>query len=286
MRFDDHFASLANWNYGVTDFNTSGSPTAPGYSYYPWYASGSAPYWGSAVGTQEDDYGFPGNIWQTSTGPNAALYTTYSPQIFNPSGYGVSITCHYVGSTSTAGFPYHWSAGHINNYGKGTWPTGYSEYFYQVNMQCGGGGSDLVNGSWAASWFLGQTSEGYEVDLQEFGLNDLGEANPSYYLNSTVHTSTVNVDYYGTASYNIGSSLSAGYHVYGLHYIPGTSINFYVDNVVRGPGYSGSAVTQQMFNILSGGLAVGTSPTDTYRSSWSSTADMITNIQEVQCYAR
>jgi hypothetical protein len=84
---DEDFHNLNNWNYGFTDDNASGASG----NYYPWGASGSAPYWGSSMNPKNVmDYDVPGNVYQTSTGPNANLFGTYSPQTFSSTGWGGS----------------------------------------------------------------------------------------------------------------------------------------------------------------------------------------------------
>jgi Glycosyl hydrolases family 16 len=266
---DEDFSSLANWNYGFSDDNTSGSTG----NYYPWGASGTAPYWGSLESTQGVlDYDLPGNVFQTSTGADTSLYSTYSPQAFHASGWGVSIAAHYTGSKPWNTQPYGtvtetWTSGAINSYNKISFPSGgHTSCFVQIKAQMMGyQGSD--NGAWDALWFLGQGNEQREIDLQETGLS--GQS-PSY-ITSHLQTPAVEI-----ASTKSGSDLSAGYHVYGMQ-LANQVVSIYLDNKLVGTATSGT--TGPYFLLMNGTIASGM-----YGAAPANNVDMTMNVMEVQVY--
>ena len=268
---DDDFSSLANWNYGFTDDNTSGSMGG----YTPWGESGTAPYWGSLESTMGVlDYDLPGNVFQTSTGPDTSLYSTYSPQAFHANGWGVSIAAHYTGSKQWNTQPYGpvtltWTSGAINSYNKISFPTGnHTSCFVQIKAQMMGyQGSD--NGAWNALWFLGQGNEQREIDLQETGLS--GQS-PNV-ITSHLQTPAVQI-----ASFTSASDLSAGYHVYGME-LANQVVKIYLDEALVGMATSGT--TGPYFLLMNGAIASGT-----YGAPPKNNVDMTMNVMEVQVYQR
>jgi hypothetical protein len=266
---DEDFSSLKNWNYGITDDNTSGGSGG----YLPWGASGSAPYWGSLESTVGVlDYDLPGNVFQTSTGADTTLYSSYSPQTFHATGWGVSFTAHYTGSRSWDTEPYgdvteSWTSGAINSYNNISFPSGsHTRCYVQIKAQMMGQASS-DNGAWNALWFLGQGNEQREIDLQETGLS--GQS-PDI-ITSHLQTPPVEID-----SYTSASDLSAGYHIYGMQLVDQV-VTIYLDNVLVGTATSGT--TGPYFLIMNGAIAsgmYGAAPTDD--------VDMTMNVMEVQVY--
>ena len=141
MTTDDHFASLANWNYGFTDDNASGSDGG----YTPWGASGSAPYFGSMMWSPDNpaalDYDLPGNVSQTTGQTDPSLFGTYTPQAFDPSGCGLTITATDTGNRTWDTAPYGpvtagWTSGVVNTYNKVSFPTeGRTEAYVQIKAK-------------------------------------------------------------------------------------------------------------------------------------------------------
>jgi hypothetical protein len=273
---DDHFASLANWNYGLTDDITSGS----GGGYVPWGASGTAPYLGSTVWAPDNQatlsYDVPGNVSQTTDPADPSLFSTYSPQAFSSSGCGVTITATYTGNRTWNTEPYGsinatWTSGAINTYNKVSFPTdGRTEVYVQIKAQMmSTGASD--NGAWDALWLLGQGNEDREIDLQETGV--CGQA--TNLICSHLQTPPELVD--DDAS---SSSLSTGYHLYGVQLDTVTGIvNFYLDNVEVG-----SASLNQVgpyFLLMDGEVSSGL-----YFSAPGTNSSMSMNVADVQVYQR
>jgi hypothetical protein len=271
---DDGFASLANWNYGITDDNTSGS----GGGYEPWAASGTAPYFGSYEGGPSDvgvlDYDLPGNVSQTSSAANSALFSTYSPQAFTPSGCGVTLNATYTGprTWSTASYgnvSTTWTSGAINSYNHISFPSaGHTNVYVQIKAQMMGyNGSD--NGAWNALWFLGQGNEDREIDLQETGLAGQSPAMIVSHLQTPAQL---------VASTAAPADLSAGYHIYGMDLNAATGVvSIYLDNVLVGTATVGDP--GPYFLIMNGAIANGS-----YGAAPAANVNMQMKVAEVQVY--
>jgi hypothetical protein len=269
---DETFSNLDNWNYGYTDYNASGGSGA----YSPWGASGTAPYWGSSGAGDGSllDYDLPGNVFQTSTGADTFLYSTYGPQTFNPHGSGVSLVAHYTGArqwnTEGSGeLSATWTSGVINSYNKISFPSGaHTSCFVQINAQMmGNAGSD--NGAWNTLAFLGQESEGREIALQGTGLTS---QSPNI-ITSSLQSPNLLLD-----SYTSASDLSTGYHIYGME-LADETVTIYLDNVQVGTASSGTS--GPYFLLMDGAIASGT-----YGAAPANNVDMTMNIAEVQVYQK
>lgn len=118
-------------------------------------------------------------------------------------------------------------AGQTNGTQNYTWAAGYVR---TVNQSLFGGGyvqvlakqPDCSTGFWPGIWFM---NGGGEIDLQEAGYTQNGTPNRSIAAN--VHTGGN-----GQAIIDSGKDLSAGYHIYGLEYVPGVSVKVYLDGVL------------------------------------------------------
>ncbi len=273
---------LADWNFGLQEQANA-----------VWSVSGSFPYWGSSQGAQSGtyasglsaDYAFPGNVFQTSTGANTALFTGYAPQTFTPQGTGLTLQDHYVGGPKQVSiqsngsvYYYNWSSGMINTEGKRFFPFGgATEFFGQVRAKMAGPN----NGSWSAIWMLpdrGQGGTGQEIDVQEFNVSG---ANP-FDMYAHVQGPAVAI---GTGKSS--TPLSDGYHVYAWHVNSATkTLTVYLDGVQAGT-FTGAQVGARYFLILDAAVSSGT-------QSWqqqegfvtNSTADMAMGVSEVQIYQR
>lgn len=277
---DTSVGFLNDWNYGMQQ--QAGAE---------WNASGSAPYWGTSQGNQTGtyasgdsaDYSFPGNLFQTSTGPSASLFGTYSPQTFTSHGTGLTLADIYVGgpqqlSCQCGGniYYYYWTSGVLNTEGKRFFPYGNATEFYaQVSAKMAGPNS----GSWSAIWTLpdqGENGTGEEIDIQEYNVGGPGP-NTMY---SHVQEPAVLV---GTGTST--TPLDTGYHVYGWHVNSGTqTLTLYLDGVQTGT-YTGAQVGSKYFLILDAAVSSG-------QQGWQSSegfvtngnADMAMSVAEVQVY--
>lgn len=108
---------------------------------------------------------------------------------------------------------YTWESGYISSHRKFRFSHGY----VQIRAQM----PDSRTGGWGALWFL---EGGGEIDLQESGFTGLGSSIVNQVVAANLHTSGNSQQFY-----NAGVDLSAGYHIYGMAYVPGQSITMYLD---------------------------------------------------------
>jgi hypothetical protein len=267
---------LANWNYGLTDDTTSGS----GGGYTPWGATGSAPDWGSTVWSPNSpltsSYDMPGNVSQTSGRTDSSLFSTYTPQAFDGSGCGVTITAAYTGSRVWNTAPYGpvqatWTSGAINSYNKISFPTGgRTQVYVQVEASMmSAGGND--NGAWDALWFLGQGNEDREIDLQETGVCGVAANLICSHVQSPASL---------VADASSSMDLSAGYHLYGMQLDTGTGmVSFFLDNVEVGSFSLGQA--GPYFLLIDGEISSGQ-----YVVAPTQDTSMSMKVADVQVYQR
>jgi hypothetical protein len=278
LRFNDHFQNLRHWNYGLTDTDfsgTSGKYIAEGQTgSYPYVGSDEEPQWVA-------DYDVPGNVWQTSTGADSALYSGYAPQRFDKNGWGVTFTAHYTGpvtykTTNEGNITFDWTSGCLNTFDKFSFPDeakGYTEAYVQMRvMQMGYEATD--NGAYNSWWFLGQKDSDTtrEIDLQETGK----ESSAADLMNSHIQSPLQQV-----AAYDTGGDLSTSYHVYAmdLNYKTNT-LEMYFDNKLVG-SMSDVDFGGPYFIILAGALSSG----DQFPGP-SNDGDMDMRVSQVQVYER
>ena len=115
---------------------------------------------------------------------------------------------------------YPWISGVVTTEGKFTLPT--TGWYVQVKAKM----PDMTDGMWPSIWFMPAVAgtsvnelDGYEGGFTFHGLP-----------NQVVHST-----YFPTGSAGLGNSvgvsagLAAGFHVYGIQWIPGVSITIYLD---------------------------------------------------------
>lgn len=119
---------------------------------------------------------------------------------------------------------YTWVAGYISTYNKFDFSSGY----VQIRAKM----PDSSTGAWPSIWFMqssaacgskGCDAMGGELDLQESGTL-CSNSNVNYCMASNPNITGDSQNHIDT-----GEDLSAGYHVYGMKYVPGKSIAFYLD---------------------------------------------------------
>lgn len=270
---DTSVGFLNDWNYGIQQ--------KPGSI---WSQSGSSPYWGScqcASGFSED-YSFPGNLFQTSTGANTALFGGYASQTFLSNGTGLSLADRYVGSHTVAiqsngtSDNYLWTSAVINTEDKRYFPTsGATEFYAQVSAKMAGPNT----GSWSAIWMLpdqAANGTGQEIDIQEYNVSGAD----AYAMYSHVQNPAVQV---GTGKSS--TPLCDGYHVYGWDVNSATqTLTLYLDGVQTGT-FTGAQVGSKYFLILDASISSGTAAWETSEGFVSdSNAPMDFGIGEVQVY--
>jgi beta-glucanase (GH16 family) len=254
--FNDNFSGItlngASWNTFITSNAAQGSP---------WFGNGLG---GSEIGgPYEADYDMPSQV-----SVNGGL----SLDDVQQSIVGLN---RIDGVTVSQTFPV--TSGVVSTYGKMEFDGGY----LQINMKEPGG-----NGSWPGLWLLpgkgaGSVGDNYEIDLQEGGFTS-GSANPNDVFAWHLHTPGGTVG----GAVNTGIDLTTGYHNYGLYWVPGKSITWYLDGHQTGKVTSAQASipNEPMELIMSNGVA------NSNASGWHTTMDgstpYSTNMQvaDVQLY--
>ena len=167
---------------------------------WPWNSNGSG---GSGPGGAYDaDYDSPSQVSVS----NGLLDLTAIQQ--NVSGMN-------QGSAQT--FPI--TSGALSSYGNFEFNGGY----LQISMKAPSG-----DGAWPGLWLLpgkgaGSSGDNFEIDMQEGGYTGSGPANQAFTWH--VHTPSGTVG----GVIDTGVDLTAGFHTYGINWVPGQSITWYLD---------------------------------------------------------
>jgi beta-glucanase (GH16 family) len=207
------------------------------------------------------------------SGPNAG---GFNAAYFQPREDVVDngLTLLATRASTHAGFP--WTSGVVSTYGKFQFDGGY----VQVKAKVPPG-----DGMWPAVWMLpgpgGTGGDNFELDVFE-GNYIANGANPNDNDAWNLHTPSAT---FGGVT-NAGTNLSSAYHIYGMNWVPGQSITWYLDG--RPIGALTSAETpipnEPMELILDLQVANGTA------SSWRTAEDASTpspsamEVAEVQVY--
>jgi beta-glucanase (GH16 family) len=166
----------------------------------PWNSNGSG---GNGPGGQYDaDYNMPSQV----TVSNGTLNLTAIKQ---------PITGNNQGTTQT--FPI--TSGAASSYGNFEFTGGY----LQISMKAPSG-----DGAWPGLWLLpgkgaGNSGDNFEIDMQEGGYTGKGPANQAFSANLHTPNGTFN------KVIDSGVDLTAGFHTYGIDWVPGKSITWYLD---------------------------------------------------------
>ena len=177
--------------------------------------------WNSYI-TSKAANGWPWNAnGSGGSGMNAGGFNAeyFSPgQVAVHNGLTLSAVRRSVHAGST------WTSGVVSTYGKFEFDGG----FLQIKAKMPAGA-----GMWPGLWMLpgpgGSGGDNYEIDMVE-GNYLMRGASPNDVDAWHIHTpSSV-----AGGLTNTGKDLAAGYHVYGLKWVPGKSVTWYVDNKAVG----------------------------------------------------
>jgi beta-glucanase (GH16 family) len=198
--------------------------------------------WSTYLGAQGIIWNDYGRLLAPYSAPNASPLED-ELAMFGPSQVSVhnGLTLTAQANTTRFAKTYPWISGVVTTEGKVSLPA--TGWYVQVKAKM----PDMTAGMWPAIWFMPDTATSRvpEIDLFEGGWKS---ADP----NETMHA-----DYGGGASqyagyrdivYDTGSDLAAGYHVYGIQYIPNVSVKYFFD---------GKMVFEQLASDK-GGVAAGT----------------------------
>jgi beta-glucanase (GH16 family) len=198
--------------------------------------------WSKYLGAQGIIWNNYGRLPAPYSAPNASPLED-ELAMFGPSQVSVhnGLTLTAQADTTRFAKTYPWISGVVTTEGKVSLPA--TGWYVQVKAKM----PDMTAGMWPAIWFMPDTATSRvpEIDLFEGGWKS---ADP----NETMHA-----DYGGGASeytgyrevvYDTGVDLAAGYHVYGIQYIPNVAVKYFFD---------GKMVFEQLASDK-GGIAVGT----------------------------
>jgi hypothetical protein len=175
-------------------------------------------------------------IWNLKTLAGGFTFSSvgsgqYDQEYFSSQNVAVNngLTLSAVPDTSQAGYTYRSAA--ISTYGKD--PSS-GTVLWEIDAKM----PDSSSGMWPGIWFLpdsmatypsGQSGDSAEIDLFEGGYTQ-GSANPNTVM-AVHYGGATSVVWQAPGSYPIVSDLSAGYNVYGLKFVPGVSITYYMNGV-------------------------------------------------------
>ena len=229
--------------------------------------------------------GSSGTVWNNY----GSLPTPYSgPNVpgsgnevamFGPSQVSVDngLTLTAQRNTNQYAGTYPWISGVVTTEGKFSLPA--TGWYVQVKARM----PDQSRGMWPAIWFLpGAPGPAFnEIDGYEGGF--VGPGDPNTLMNSDYFANQGQQDQLAP----LGFDSSAGYHVYGVRYVPGQSITAYVDGrqVYQVLASSGVSITSESYQIM---LELQVAAQQT--SGWHTTVNASTptstmSVAEVQAYS-
>ena len=203
----------------------------------------------------EDQFGgttLDSSKWVTYLGSNGAVWngggqvslplSAPTPGHFNMAMYSPSQVTVDDGLTLTAqrntnqfASTWPWISGIVTTEGKFSLPA--SGWYAQVKAQM----PDQTQGMWAAIWFMPDTGkspvpelDGYEGGMLNFSSTPQNRLGSSNYFSPQGQKGSI---------YDVGVDMSAGMHVYGIQFLPGTSITEYFDGRQMNQTLASSGVT-------------------------------------------
>ena len=233
--------------------------------------------WTTSLGADGIVWNDFGNLPAPFTGPNipgdgteAAMFGPSQVSVHN----GLSLTA--APNTNQYASTYPWISGVVTTEGKFSLPTG--GWYVQVEAKM----PDQSQGMWPAIWFLCGTNCPHQNELDGYEGGWLG-TNP----NQVMHSDYFSDQGQQQSAYNVGTDLSAGYHVYGFQFVPGQSITAYLDGhqVWQVTSSSGVSITGEPYEIIME-LQVATQQISGWHTvTTANTPASTMNVAEVQAYS-
>jgi beta-glucanase (GH16 family) len=229
--------------------------------------------WNTYIASKASN-GYPWN--SNGTGGSGGAPNGNNAAYFEPSQVSVNNGLN-LNAVSGSGQPgYEWTSGTLSTYGKFQFQGGY----VQVEAKMPDG-----NGMWPGLWMLpgpgGTGGDNSEIDQFEGNFLD-GTVNPLGVYAWHLHTRGTQ---WGSDT-NVGIDLSAAFHVYGMKWVPGQSITWYLDGQQVGQITSAQATIpdEPMELILS--LYVASSLTSGWHQAYgpSTPSPSRMSVAEVQVY--
>jgi len=238
----------------------------------------NATKWVTYLGSSGAVWNNNGNLPSPFSGPTipgagneAAMFSPSQVSVDN----GLTLTAER--NTNQYAGTYPWISGVVTTEGKLSLPT--SGWYVQVKAKM----PDQSRGIWPAIWFLpGVPGTAFnEIDGYEGGF--IGSDSPNTLMNTNYFANQGQQDQVTP----LGFDVSAGYHVYGVQYVPGQSITAYVDGkqVYQLLASSIVTITSEPYQIMLE-LQVATQQT----SGWHTVTNVGTpsstmTVDEVQAYS-
>jgi Ca2+-binding RTX toxin-like protein len=251
--FEETFSGTAldsDWNTYITSNAANG---------WPWNDNGSG---GSGMGDQFNAEYFMPSQDRVS---NGLLNLTAIKQPVNGVDQGTAQT-----------FPI--TSGAVSSYGNFEFNGGY----LQISMKASSG-----NGAWPGLWMMpgegaGSSGDNFEIDIQEGGFTGSGPAdqNFAWHLHGPSGVTGGVVD--------SGVDLTAGFHTYGINWVPGESITWYLDGKQMAQVTSEQVMIPDQPMELMMSNSVANSNTTGWRTALDSStpSSMQMQIDEVQLYQK
>ena len=200
--------------------------------------------------------------------------------MFGPSQVSVDNGLTLTAQRNTNGYAgtYPWISGVVTTEGKFSLPTG--GWYVQVEAKM----PDQSQGMWPGIWFLPGVSgpasnelDGYEGGM--LGTNPANEQGHSVYFTSQ---GLQEGSLWGT-----GVDVSAGYHVYGVQFVPGQSITAYFDGspVWQVKASSGITLAPEPYEIVLSLQVAGPTATGWHSLTTGATPSATMDVAEVQAYS-
>ncbi len=206
----------------------------------------------------------------TPIGDEAAMFGPSQVSVDN----GLTLTAQH--NTNQYDGSYPWLSGVVTTEGKFSLPT--SGWYVQVKAKM----PDQSQGMWPAIWFLpgvygGQVNEfdGYEGGWLSGDPNEVMHSD--YFADEGQQQQT----------YNVGTDVTAGYHVYGFRFIPGQSVTAFFDGrqVWQVTTSAGISITGEPYEIMLELQVASQQFAGSHTEPTGSTQSAAMNIAEVQAYS-
>ncbi|TIT01735.1 family 16 glycosylhydrolase [Mesorhizobium sp.] len=251
--FEENFSGTAldsDWNTYITSNAANG---------WPWNDNGSG---GSTPGGPYNaDYDMPSQVSVS----NGTLDLTAIQQPISGMNQGTAQT-----------FPI--TSGAVSSYGNFEFNGGY----LQISMKAPSG-----DGAWPGLWMMpgegaGSSGDNFEIDIQEGGFTGSGPAdqNFAWHLHGPSGVAGGVVD--------SGVDLTAGFHTYGINWVPGESITWYLDGKQMAQVTSAQVeIPDQPMELMMNNAVANSNATGWHTALDSSTpSSMQMQIDDVQLYQK
>ncbi len=239
--------------------------------------------WVTYLGSSGVVWNNKGNLPLPYSGPTSVANggTGYVQSMYGPSQVSVDngLTLTAQPNTNQWASTYPWISGIVTTEGKFTLPS--TGWYVQAKIKM----PDMSHGMWPALWFLppvGGTPFN-EIDGFEGGMyGNIGPMNESGSSNYFPTVGSQTGANWGTPG---GVDISAGYHTYGVRYIPGVSITTYFDgHQVWQTLESTATITPEPYDIMLE-LEVASQKAGFHTPTTANTPTSSMEVAEVQAYS-